>query len=190
MTSEWYSKFPYSVSEIHDGEDLWEWSRLGIRLNVFRWSTIPQKQIIIIIIIINAWSIISTLKTKLSKNFKCKSCNAEYIGKTKLHYRTQTSGHIGVSPLTGKYIKNYSQTSAVHDHILFCRAVVRPEDFWVHAKSSCNFETEIQESVFVKLLKSTLNKNIPSIPLCLLWYLLCNYILFREGVIWWDLFHW
>ena len=40
------------VSEIHDGEDLWQWSRLEIRLNAFRWSTKPQKQLIIIIIII------------------------------------------------------------------------------------------------------------------------------------------
>ena len=40
------------VSEICDGEDLWQWSRLEIRLNAFRRSTIPQKQFIIIIIII------------------------------------------------------------------------------------------------------------------------------------------
>ena len=31
-----------------DGEDLWQWSRLEIRLNTFRRSTIPQKQFIII----------------------------------------------------------------------------------------------------------------------------------------------
>ena len=38
------------VSEICDGEDLSQWSRLGIRLNTFRRLTIPQKQFIIIII--------------------------------------------------------------------------------------------------------------------------------------------
>ena len=31
------------VSEIRDGEDLWQWSLLEIRLNAFRRSTIPQK---------------------------------------------------------------------------------------------------------------------------------------------------
>ena len=41
-----------SVSEICDGEDLWEWSRLEIRLNASRRSTLPQKQFIVIIIII------------------------------------------------------------------------------------------------------------------------------------------
>ena len=34
-------------TEIRDGEDLWQWPRLEIRLNAFRRSTIPQKQFII-----------------------------------------------------------------------------------------------------------------------------------------------
>ena len=40
------------MSEIHYGEDLWQWSRMEIRLNTFRWSTIPQRQFIIIIIVV------------------------------------------------------------------------------------------------------------------------------------------
>ena len=36
------------VSEIRDGEGLWQWSRLEIRLKAFCRSTIPQKQFIII----------------------------------------------------------------------------------------------------------------------------------------------
>ena len=39
------------VSEIRDGEDLWQWSWLEIRINAFRRSTILQKQFIIIIIL-------------------------------------------------------------------------------------------------------------------------------------------
>ena len=45
--------------EIRDGEDLWQWSQLEIRLNAFCWSTIPQKQFIIIIIIISLWAFIA-----------------------------------------------------------------------------------------------------------------------------------
>ena len=30
------------LSEIRDGEDLWHWSRLEIRLSTFRWPIIPQ----------------------------------------------------------------------------------------------------------------------------------------------------
>ena len=43
---------PARVSEICDGEDLWQWSSLEIKLNAFRWSNILQKQLIIFIIII------------------------------------------------------------------------------------------------------------------------------------------
>ena len=64
------------------------------------------------------------LRSLLVYNFKCSSCNAEYIGKTKRHYRTRTSEDIGVLPLTEKCVKNNSQTSAVHDHVLFCKTVV------------------------------------------------------------------
>ena len=39
----------YGVSEIRDGEDLWQWSRLEIRLSAFCRSTIPQKQFIFFI---------------------------------------------------------------------------------------------------------------------------------------------
>ena len=38
----------FGVSEIRDGENLSQWSQLEIRLNAFCWSTIPQKQFIII----------------------------------------------------------------------------------------------------------------------------------------------
>ena len=113
-------------------------------------------------------------------NFKCNSCNAKYIGKTKRHYRMRTSKHIGVSPLTEKCVKNNSQPSAVHDHILFCKTVVCPEDFSILAKSSCNFKLEIQESFLIKLSKPTWNKSISLVPLHLFWYRVCNYTLFRE----------
>ena len=47
-----------SVLEIRNGEDLWQWSRLEIRVNAFRQLTIPQKQFIIIIIkVIFCWQI-------------------------------------------------------------------------------------------------------------------------------------
>ena len=37
------------MSEIHDGEDMWQWFQLEIRLNIFCQSTILQRQFIITI---------------------------------------------------------------------------------------------------------------------------------------------
>ena len=107
------------------------------------------------------------IKTAMQNQHQDYSYNTEYIGKTKRHYRTRTSEYIGVPPLTGKYLKNNSQTSAVHNHMLFCKTVVCPEDFSILAKSSCNFKLEIQESILIKLLKPNLNKSISSVPLYL-----------------------
>ena len=54
------------VPVIRDGEDLWQWIRLEIRLNTFhRWTTLQKQFIIIIIIII----IIETAR----KILQCKS---------------------------------------------------------------------------------------------------------------------
>ena len=89
------------------------------------------------------------LRSLLVYNFKCNSCNAEYIGKTKRHYRTRTSEHTGVLPLTGKCVKNNSQTPAVHDHMRFCKRqlfVLKTFQF-LQTNSSCNFKLEIQESI-------------------------------------------
>ena len=91
------------------------------------------------------------LRSLLVYKFDCSGWNAEYIDKIKRHYRTRTSEHIGVSPLTGKCVKNNSQTSAVQDHMLFCKTVACPEDFSILDKSSYNFKFEIMESILVKL---------------------------------------
>ena len=104
------------------------------------------------------------LRSLLVYNFNCNNCNAEFISKTKRHYRTQTSKCIGVLPLTGKCVKNNSQASSLHDHILFRKTVVCPESFSILAKSSCNFKLEIQESILIELLKPILNKNISTSP--------------------------
>ena len=40
------------MSEIRDGQDLWQWFRLEIRLDAFRRSTIPQKHFLFNIIIV------------------------------------------------------------------------------------------------------------------------------------------
>ena len=55
------SKPARGLSVIRNGEDLWQWSRLEIRLNVFCRSTIPQKQFIIIIILLADLTFWSTL---------------------------------------------------------------------------------------------------------------------------------
>ena len=49
------------VLKIRDGEDLWQWFRLEIKLNAFRRSTIPQKHFIIIINCLNGMNELTTM---------------------------------------------------------------------------------------------------------------------------------
>ena len=56
----------FGVSEICDGEDLWQWSRLEIKLKTFRRSTIQQRQFIIFIIIIIIIIIINEIQVNFS----------------------------------------------------------------------------------------------------------------------------
>ena len=48
------------VLEFRNGEDLWQYTRLEITLNAFRWLMIPQKQFIIAI---TPWRTTSTIQT-------------------------------------------------------------------------------------------------------------------------------
>ena len=100
------------------------------------------------------------LRSLLVYGFKCNSSSAEYLSKMKRHYRTRILEYIGVSQTTRKCVKNNSQTSAVHDYVLFCKTVVCFEYFSILAKISCRFKLKIEESILIKLLKPTLNKNI------------------------------
>ena len=84
------------------------------------------------------------------------SSNAEYIGKTKQHYRTQALGHIGVFPLTGKCVKKTLKLQL--NGMFFCMRVVCPQDFSVLAKSTSNFKLEIQESILINYLSQPYTK--------------------------------
>ena len=50
-------------------------------------------------------------------NFMCRSCNVSYIGKTFRHMKVRVSEHQGVSPRTGKHLKE-TLTTSVRDHML------------------------------------------------------------------------
>ena len=64
------------ASEIRDGEDIWQWTRLKIRLNAFRRSTIPQKQFIIINIVIID---IIIIHAHFSRNLKALNLKVSFL---------------------------------------------------------------------------------------------------------------
>ena len=60
--------------------------------------------------------------------FTCSCCNATYYGESERHFFVRASEHLGMTPLTGKWVKNHKK-SAIFDHILLKGHDTSFEDF-------------------------------------------------------------
>ena len=98
--------------------------------------------------------------------YKCSCCNAAYVGKTYRHKKVRICEHRGVSARTGKVVIGTS-TTAIRDHMLECDTIVCNDDFNVLSKGGDRVELEIKESIMIKKLRPSLNKDIQSTPLYL-----------------------
>ena len=106
------------------------------------------------------------MRSFLCYKFQCSSCNANYYGKTKRHFKVRITEHMGVSTRTGKNIKS-TKNSAVRDHMLVCNNTVSFEDFSVLANGTNDFRIKLQESLLIHRDWPQLNKTSESASLML-----------------------
>ena len=99
-----------------------------------------------------------TLQSNFVYNFKCGSCTASYYGKTYRHLNVGVSEHQGVSPRTGKRVKDTLSTS-VRDYMLDCDHTVAWEDFSIIGRLSIQYLSETKERLFIKRDNPALNRN-------------------------------
>ena len=97
-------------------------------------------------------------------NYKCSSCNAEYIGSSKLQFKVRVDQHLGVSSRTDAQFKDPS-FSAVRNH---CRDNDHPlnrKDFAIVSK--CKSETEVRtmESIITLDKKPSIGDNSSAVKL-------------------------
>ena len=57
------------------------------------------------------------ISSHLVYKFTCSCCNATYYGESERHFFVRASEHLGMTPLTGKRVKN-PKKSAIFDHTL------------------------------------------------------------------------
>ena len=76
-----------------------------------------------------------------------------YYGECMRHLNVRIGEHIGISPLTSKQVK--PKNSSIADHSLFCN----------HSASMTILE--LKESLLIMRDKTSLNRNITSVPLYL-----------------------
>ena len=92
----------------------------------------------------------------------CSCCNATYYGQTQRHFFVRASEHLGITPLTGKFVKT-PKKSAIFDHMLLDGHKASFNNFSILLKESNPFKLQLKESLSRD--KPILNKNIYSFPL-------------------------
>ena len=76
----------------------------------------------------------------------------------------RASENLGITPLTGKFIKT-PKKSAILDHMLVDGRKASFDNFSILLKESNAFKLQLKESLLIVRDKSILNKNIYSFPL-------------------------
>ena len=114
-------------------------------------------------------SIPSHVRSHVVYKFKCSSCNATYVGKTKRHHKIRMCEHLGVSWRTGAPTKfNTKTTTAIRDHIRETEHQNTFENFEILSLGKNNLECLIKEKILIqKLAPPLINKQIQNFKLSL-----------------------
>ena len=104
-------------------------------------------------------SIPKYLCSRLIYKLSCTCCNTTYYGETERHLFARASGHLGITPLTQKRVKN-PKKSAIMDHILLERHNAKYDDFSILIPENNQFKLHLKESLLIKRDKPEFNKNI------------------------------
>ena len=105
----------------------------------------------------------------------CSCCNATCYGQTQRHFFVRASEHLGVTPLTDKFVKT-PKKSAIFDHMLLDDHKVSFDNFLILLKEINSFKLQLKESLLIS--QPTLKKNIYSFPLELFDWLWHCYLVF------------
>ena len=94
----------------------------------------------------------------------CSCCNTTYYGQTQRHVFVRASERLGITPLTGKFVKT-SKKFAIFDHMLSDCHKTSFNDFSILLKESNPFQLQLKESLLISRDKPILDKNIYAFPL-------------------------
>ena len=110
----------------------------------------------------------NAVNTKLSSHivykFMCSCCNATYYGQIQRYLFVKASEHLGITPLTGKFVKTLKKF-AIFVHMLQDGHKVSFDNFSILLKESNAFQLQLKESLLFSRDKPICNKNIYSFPL-------------------------
>ena len=94
----------------------------------------------------------------------CSCCNAIHYGQTQRHFFVRASEHLGITLLTGKFVKT-PKKSAIFDHMLLDGHKASFDNFSILLKENNAFKLQLKESLLISRDKTILNRNIYSFSL-------------------------
>ena len=96
------------------------------------------------------------LRSLVVYKYKCRSCSASYLGKTKRHLHRRVCEHRGVSSRTGNPL-TVPPHSAIRDHATSTGHDIAPASFKIVSTAANDFELKIFESLLIAKDKPNLN---------------------------------
>ena len=103
------------------------------------------------------------LRSSVVYKFKCQSCNALYVGQTRLHLKQRISKHCGVSFRTNQPLLN-PEHSNIRSHSHSFNHSVSESDFNVLDSSNSMNSLKFLESLYINQLKPAINDRNSSNP--------------------------
>ena len=94
----------------------------------------------------------------------CSCCNATCYGQTQRHFFVGALEHLGITPLTGKFVKT-PKKSAIFDHMLLDGHKPSFDNFSILLKENNALKLQLKESLLISRDKPILNRNTSSFPL-------------------------
>ena len=87
-------------------------------------------------------------KKQVLLEFMCSCCNATYYGQTQRHFFVRASEHLGITPLTSKFVKR-PKKSAIFDHMLLDGNKASFEYFSILLKENNAFKLRLKQSLLI-----------------------------------------
>ena len=90
----------------------------------------------------------------------CSYCNATYCGETIVErcFSVRTSEHLGITPLTGKFVKT-PKKFGIFDHLLLDGHKASFDNFSILLKESNAFKLQLKESLLISREKPVSNSK-------------------------------
>ena len=104
------------------------------------------------------------LRSHIVYKFICSCYNITYYGQTQRYFFVRASDHLGITPLTGNFVKKPNK-SAIFYHVLLDGQKASFDNFSILLKESNPFKLQLKESLLVSCDKPISSKNIYSFPL-------------------------